>query len=166
MPTLPPEDQDALSSLGFSEETDELVRRMERLTFLLGKTMRRVKVEDRESSTYGTGAGFHELIYLKKHGPSRLSEVAASLNLDTSTVSRQVKQLEYQGLVARTPDASDARAFLIQLSEKGDLTLAELIAKRYRVMASVLSEWPLEQALDLLNLLEKFISSVSSQLNT
>ena len=42
--------------------------------------------------------------------PLRVTELAASANLDASTVSRHVAHLDRSGLVERTPDPADGRA--------------------------------------------------------
>lgn len=52
-------------------------------------------------------------------GERRLSELAELRNVDQSVISRQVGELEAQGLVSRRPDPADRRASLIRLTPEG-----------------------------------------------
>src|SRR5690349_3009588 len=47
------------------------------------------------------------------HEAMRVSDLAARIELDASTVSRQIKQLEDKGIVERTADPADGRASLV-----------------------------------------------------
>ena len=49
----------------------------------------------------------------------RLNKLATRFDLTKSTISDAVKALESKGLVKRTPDSHDARAFYLQLTSKG-----------------------------------------------
>lgn len=72
----------------------------------------------------------------------RPSDVATALSLDVSTVSRQVKQLELEGLVAREPDPSDGRASVLALTPAGHDALERLRRARREVLADVVGDWP------------------------
>ena len=52
----------------------------------------------------------------------RVTDLAAAANLDVSTVSRHVAQLERTGLIARTPDPDDRRAQLVGITDDGRST--------------------------------------------
>jgi DNA-binding MarR family transcriptional regulator len=71
----------------------------------------------------------------------RVSDLATSVELDTSTVSRQIKQLEDKGIVERTPDPADGRASLVRLSDAGrDIVLAGF-RRRFERIKSALEPW-------------------------
>ena len=53
----------------------------------------------------------------------RVSDLAACVELDASTVSRQIKQLEDKGIVERTADPADGRASLVRLTDDGRETM-------------------------------------------
>jgi DNA-binding MarR family transcriptional regulator len=72
----------------------------------------------------------------------RTSDVAAALSVDVSTVSRQVKQLELEGLVARNPDPSDGRASVLALTAAGREALERLRRARREVLGEVVARWP------------------------
>ena len=72
----------------------------------------------------------------------RTSDVAAALSLDVSTVSRQVRELELDGLVARQPDPSDGRASILALTAAGHQALERLRRARRELLAQVVAHWP------------------------
>lgn len=72
----------------------------------------------------------------------RASDLAAALSVDVSTVSRQVKQLEVDGLVAREPDPSDGRASVLTLTAAGHDAVERLRQARKEVLAEVVANWP------------------------
>ncbi len=75
------------------------------------------------------------------HDGMRLSDLAAKVELDASTVSRQIKQLEDKGLVERTPDPDDGRASLIQLSNEAHRTMQAAFRRRFERIKTVLDPW-------------------------
>ena len=83
----------------------------------------------------------------------RTSDVAAALSVDVSTVSRQVKQLELDGLVAREPDPSDGRASVLALTPAGYEALDRLRRTRREVLAEVMAGWPEQERSDLAELI-------------
>lgn len=75
------------------------------------------------------------------HEPMRISDLAAKVELDSSTVSRQIKALEEAGLVERTTDPADGRASLVQLSEQGRVIMQAAFQRRFRRIEAVLESW-------------------------
>jgi len=59
------------------------------------------------------------LVRLLDHGPCRIGDLAAQERSSQPTVTNHVKRLEALGLVARRPDPSDARAWMIELTDAG-----------------------------------------------
>ena len=86
----------------------------------------------------------------------RLSDVAAGLKVAVPTVSRQVRQLEELGLVARSPDPIDGRAVLLQVTEAGVEALQRMRAEWQRTVAEILEPWPEKDRELLGELLERF----------
>jgi DNA-binding MarR family transcriptional regulator len=74
-------------------------------------------------------------------GPSRLSALAERCGFDPSTVSRQVADLEKEGLLERTTDPDDRRAVLLKASPKGKRLLQRLEAGRRQRMQRLISDW-------------------------
>jgi DNA-binding MarR family transcriptional regulator len=83
----------------------------------------------------------------------RTSDVATALSVDVSTVSRQVKQLELEGLVARNPDPSDGRASVLALTPAGHEALDRLRQARREVLSEVVAGWPAQERSTLAELI-------------
>ena len=71
----------------------------------------------------------------------RVSDLAARLELDASTVSRQIKQLEDRAVIVRTPDPDDGRACLVQLTPAGEQMLHDAFRRRYNRISTALEQW-------------------------
>jgi DNA-binding MarR family transcriptional regulator len=84
----------------------------------------------------------HALIDLAAFGPVRQGELATRLQLEKSTVSRLVRQMEAHGWVQRNSDRHDGRAVLIQLTRQGRRTASELAQVRQEKFARILAAIP------------------------
>ena len=113
----------------------------------LGTLVRRAQVpraQERVAARAGLvldRAAYPLLRGISEHDTVRASEVAHDLSLDVSTVSRQIKELEAEGLVARRPDPSDGRASVLTLTVAGTQALERLRQARRELLAEVLSGW-------------------------
>ena len=92
--------------------------------------------------------------------PLRVTELAGCANLDTSTVSRHVAQLDRAGLVERTPDPDDGRAHRVQLTELGSAQLADGFARRRELLGRALVDWHPDDIAHLDRLLDRFVSDI------
>lgn len=72
-----------------------------------------------------------------KSGPVRLSDLAAKLGVDASTLTPQIQRLERGGLVVRKRDPSDGRAALVCVTRAG----RSLLDRTHRVRGSMLAEF-------------------------
>jgi DNA-binding MarR family transcriptional regulator len=88
-------------------------------------------------------------------GPLRPSDLAGEVGLDVSTVSRHVRSLEEATLVSRQPDPADGRSFLLSVTERGAMVMAESLARREQALDRVLATWPEAEAADLRRLLAR-----------
>ena len=100
------------------------------------------------------------LVELDRCGPVRLSDLAERLRLDASTVSRRVKHLGEQDLVAVTTDTSDARARRVQIRPAGRKALGQLRARRRDLLGQVLADWPGEDRERFQQLLGRFLDGL------
>lgn len=86
-------------------------------------------------------SGHWLLVHVAEQAPVRLSDLAESMGLDLSTVSRQARNLVASGLLEKTPDPADGRAALLCLSERGRAVLLRVSAARQDLLATALSGW-------------------------
>lgn len=87
---------------------------------------------------------FSSLALLKAaaaQGPVRLSSLAGTLQLDASTVSRQVRTLEDRGLLERTTDPDDGRASRVNITDRGLRALEDGAQRRRDLIGDVLADW-------------------------
>jgi DNA-binding MarR family transcriptional regulator len=100
-------------------------------------------VERLERTAYAVLAVLHDT------GPQRLSGLAAHLQLDKSTVSRQLDALQERGMAERLPDPDDRRAQQLALTERGRRALRAVRAQRRRMLREAVGDWS-DQDLDAL----------------
>jgi DNA-binding MarR family transcriptional regulator len=79
--------------------------------------------------------------HLMRNDAMRVSDLAAMVELDTSTVSRQIKTLEDKGIVERTGDPADGRASLVRLSGLGRTAMQAAFQRRFERIKTVLEPW-------------------------
>lgn len=126
-------------------------------TMTIGRLMRQRLVGDQlEPATYWV---LKNLV----PGSMRITALASSTQLDTSTVSRHVTQLEQSGLVERSQDPDDRRAQRVGLTEEGRTQLGASTARRREVLTQSLEDWDTADLADLERLLGRFVSSVESR---
>ena len=74
-------------------------------------------------------------------GTVRISDVATTLHNDVSTVSRQVSSLVTSGLLEKSADPSDGRAWVVSLTDHGRDAVGRIQASRAAWFQGLLSEW-------------------------
>lgn len=138
---------------------------LEHLLFKLGRALRKITYPhcSKEASTID-GAGFWELALLHEHGALRPSDLANLLSLDISTVSRQLKQLETNGLVTRKVHEHDARAYLIMITDLGKRVLDEIVRLRQQTISEVVATWPKDEIDVLMRLIDKLTAGLERQI--
>jgi DNA-binding MarR family transcriptional regulator len=87
-------------------------------------------------------------------GPLRMSTVADAIGLDRSTVSRLVATRIEDGYLQRTGDASDARASIISLTDKGKTARQKLSRAWQSIAVGLVVDWSEEDQLQAARLLK------------
>jgi DNA-binding MarR family transcriptional regulator len=90
-------------------------------------------------------SGYWLLVRVSETAPARLSDLAEVVELDVSTVSRQVRDLVNAGLVTKVPDPADGRAALLSLTEQGAAVLEAVSESRRRALAEAIAGWTDEE---------------------
>lgn len=86
-------------------------------------------------------AAYFILARLSDAGTARMSDLAALLSLDLSTVSRQIRSLEDLGLIGRTCDPDDRRAYRLEPTAAGRALVADVQQKFSDLVDVALDSW-------------------------
>ena len=102
------------------------------------------------------------LATLDRLGPIRMSDLAAEIGLDRSTISRQVAAVVRAGYVQKLGDSSDARASQLQLTARGVAARRKLGEAWNDVVNELLAEWSNDDQAQLGRLLGKLAQQIRS----
>lgn len=92
-------------------------------------------------------------------GPMRASALAAGVQSDLSTISRQVAVLVTRGLLERRADPVDGRASLLVVTAAGRTVIADHEQARTAFFEEVLSGWSTEERDQFARLLDRFTAA-------
>ena len=106
------------------------------------------------------------LFVLRCSGALRLSDLAARMELDASTASRHVRALEQLGLVRRSPDPDDGRAFRVELTEQGIEQWEDNARRRMELLSAAMEGWSEEDVLTFERLMTRFADGVTALTET
>lgn len=95
----------------------------------------------READVAMDQATYPLLRRLASCGPVRITELARAMNIDVSTASRQIKQLEAIGFVLRSIDADDRRASVVALARPGVQAMERVGIARREMLHALLAKW-------------------------
>jgi DNA-binding MarR family transcriptional regulator len=102
------------------------------------------------------------LFVLRCSGALRLSDLAARLELDASTASRHVRALEQLGLVRRSPDPDDGRAFRVELTEQGLEQWEAGARRRMELLSAAMDGWSEDDVQTFERLMARFADGVAN----
>jgi DNA-binding MarR family transcriptional regulator len=94
-------------------------------------------------------------------GAARVSDVAAAQHIGLPVASRQVRQLEDDGLVTREVSPDDRRAHRLTLTDSGRQLLARVHADLIASIDAVLDDWDAEDAVQLARLMARLHEGIS-----
>lgn len=126
------------------------------LRMVIGRLVRRLRAEHRFPLTQAAVLG-----RLDRNGPQCIGELAASESVRPQSMSQTLAELEADGLITRSPDATDGRRTRIELTQHGRDALSEDRAKREGWLAEAIAEFTaaerdkLAEAVDLLRRLSE-----------
>ncbi len=126
----------------------------------LFRTVRRAKA--RQSAAAGDDVDSATQMLLRtvaSDGPMRASALAASVQSDLSTVSRQVAVLITRRLLERRADQEDGRASLLVVTEAGEAIIAAHEHVRHAFFEQALEGWSLADRDQFARLLSRFTTA-------
>lgn len=86
-------------------------------------------------------AGIGVLGYLYQQEPARATDIAQWYGIGPAATSRQIAELETQGLLRRTPCKRDARVQMISLTDEGRVEVEKSRQRRIELFADLLADW-------------------------
>lgn len=92
-----------------------------------------------------------------------VKDVAAALDLEHSTVSRLLGEIEEDGLVRRGVDPADRRRTTVSLTPLGTAVVADSTAMTRFFTRILLAEWPRRDVEDLTRLLSRLADTVQAR---
>jgi DNA-binding MarR family transcriptional regulator len=126
------------------------------------KLVRHLETFGRRSSVYlhVDRAGYLALRTIEDLGPLSTKALARALNLDASTVTRQVTALEGGGFVERRLDPSDRRSSTITLTAEGRHMMDGVEQERRQGIEGLVDDWGDEEKVSLGRALIRLNSSL------
>jgi DNA-binding MarR family transcriptional regulator len=106
-----------------------------------------------------TRTQFATLVTLKEHSPRRITSLAEQSRSDLSVLSRQIATLEGWGMVERTRDPKDGRAFLVSLTGKGRQALSKAWAQQTEELRTDLADFSDADLLHAADILQRITGS-------
>jgi DNA-binding MarR family transcriptional regulator len=130
---------------------------------LVEQVVRLQRLIHRLKQSPATGGGSadrsaHILLFTLSHeGPMRLSDLAAAVHVDASTVSRQAAQLVTERLLVREPHPEDGRASVVALSDAGRRAVEAMRRRRRVFFDRTIADWSDEDLQRFTQLLQRFV---------
>ncbi len=121
--------------------------------FEVGRMMRNSGGTSAEPHTYWL------LHSLRCRGTVRMTDLAVTMDLDTSTVSRHLQQLDRAGLVQRSRHPDDGRAQAVAITAAGEALLDQAHQARLTFVADRTADWDPADVVSLTRLLSQFAGS-------
>jgi DNA-binding MarR family transcriptional regulator len=105
-------------------------------------------------------AGYLALRTIEDLGALSTKSLASALNLDASTVTRQITALESGGLVERRPDPNDRRSSTIALTAEGRRIMDGVQRERRQGVEALVGDWAERDKLSLGRALNRLNASL------
>lgn len=103
------------------------------------------------------------LIALKRD-EQRVSDIAACIHSDVSTVSRQITHLVSAGIAEKVADPADGRAQVVRLTAEGRRVIDDLAASRAEWFREMLDGWTTAEVKEFASYLARFDSTLTTEL--
>jgi DNA-binding MarR family transcriptional regulator len=122
-------------------------------------------VSHRQQSAYGFSGTPLGILKVLGRGDCRPGDLAVTLQIAPSVISRALVPLEQAGLVERHPDPADARASQIGLTEAGRARLAQAAGQLVERFTTLLDQWAPDEICSLAQLLDRLEATINADLD-
>jgi len=119
----------------------------------------------------GTSDGVDETTYpvlsgLARLGSATATELAAQIGLDRTVTTRHATRLEEAGLLTRLADSSDARATVLQLTDRGDRVVRDMRDRLNQLIARAMTGWNATQTRAFADMFEQLAQVIAAGAGT
>lgn len=99
---------------------------------------------------------------LSESGPYRMSDLARAMQIDKSTLTRNVERLEKRGLVHRRPvaDPGGTRAVLVQMTGQGQAIFDKMKRTRFALLTRIMADFSDAELADLADKLDRVVAGI------
>lgn len=139
----------------------ELHRSLVDLTLIMNRPERDTELLARAGLSLER-ALFPLLVLIERFGPIGVVDLAARVDRDYTTVSRQVARLEELGLVSRRASAADRRVREAVITPRGKAATDALDAAREEMALSLFEGWSREDFEDLVRLMRRLTDTLTA----
>jgi DNA-binding MarR family transcriptional regulator len=108
-------------------------------------------------------AHYLALRVIESQGPQTVASIAHHLLLDDSTVTRQVIEMEQEGLVAKRPNPADGRSAFVDITARGRSEAMRMRRQRTERIDSLVCDWSARQRRDFAVLLSRFNAALAQR---
>jgi DNA-binding MarR family transcriptional regulator len=158
------------TAVGNTTAVDKATTAISSALLSAARVMTQVRVHDmlcRQAGDDLDRSGATLLYKLHAEGDNvRLTDLAERLGVDAPAVTRKVQQLERQGLIDRSVDPGDARAFRLQITDEGRSAIERLLVARQCWLEDRLDGWSRADRNEFARLLQQFASTLELQVET
>lgn len=102
---------------------------------------------------------FRSLVVLASRGPQRTADLASTLGIAPSTVTRMCDRLVRKGLVRRFRRAADRRATWVVLTEAGQNLVGEVMRNRRKAISQLVRAMQIEDPEAFAGMLNAFVEA-------
>lgn len=132
----------------------------------LGPNVERLRRHVLQGGSQSMESGqFRALDAIAAHGPCPVSELAAVMGLEPSTVTRATAKLEAAGLVKKTRAERDHRQVLLELTSEGVTKHRFFVNRAYEVYQEIFAVFTNDERVLLADLLERMLKSTDFTLS-
>ncbi len=136
-------------------------RALERL-FRLTVSRRAYSRQAKAVGAVVTRAGYALLRSVDDAGELTMGALARQCSMDPAAAARQVRSLEDDGYVTRTPDPADGRVSVVRLTDAGRAVYRRIVAVRHEQMTEVLADWPHDDRIALAALVDRLVDDLKA----
>jgi DNA-binding MarR family transcriptional regulator len=121
------------------------------------------KVHARRAAAAGvvvSPPGFVLLRRIQEDGPISLGDLSRLTEMDPAATGRQIRQLEHDGLVVRSPNETDGRVTDVRVTQRGADVRRRLAEVGQAHMEGVLEQWSKTDRVALARLLARLVDDL------